>query len=177
MSKRNPNAHAHPDLRDAVDVTRFWGMVERRSGDECWGWLGDVDRDGYGVFVWRGRRTGAHELALSFATGEKRGNGLDTCHSCDRPSCVNPKHLRFDSRKSNVADMFERGREARPGRLSNDDVLLIRERRAAGARQKDLAAQFGVSEGQISMIVRGMRWPEVGGPIETKRNQYSRKAS
>lgn len=176
MSRRNPNARSTPSLRDAVDVTRFWNLVNRQSGDECWEWLGDVDRGGYGIFSWHGLRTGAHELALSFTTGEKRRHGLDTCHSCDHPSCVNPAHLRFDTRKSNVADMHERGRGARSGRLSDDDVLLIRQRRAAGARQKDLAEQFGVSDGQISMIVRGIRWPEVGGPIETKRNQY-RKAS
>lgn len=175
--RRNTNTHAHDEFAVAMSVTRFWDLVDRRTSGGCWEWLGDVDRNGYGIFYWRGRRVGAHELALSFATGEKRGGNLDTCHSCDRPSCVNPKHLRFDTRSANVADMINRGRRARTGRLSDSDVLLIRQRRAAGARQKDLAEQFGVSDGQISMIVRGIRWPEVGGPIETKRNQYNRKAS
>ena len=35
-----------------------------------------------------------------------------------------------------------------------------------GARQKDLAQQFGISDGQVSMIVRGQRWAAAGGPIE-----------
>ena len=43
------------------------------------------------------------------------------------------------------------------------------ERRANGARQKDLAEDFGVTDGQISMIVRGIRWADAGGPIQTER--------
>lgn len=175
MTRRNPNRHAHPEYRDAVDVTRFWGLVERKSEDECWHWSGDVDRDGYGIFVFHGRKMGAHELALSFTTGEKRLDRLDTRHSCDNPPCVNPSHLSFGTRQQNVMDMMERGRGARGGRLTDDQIIEIRERRNAGARQMDLARQFGISDGQVSMIVRGIRWPEVGGPIERKRSQY-RKA-
>jgi|ERR671926_686610 hypothetical protein len=168
MNKDN-NQHAHPELRDAVDVTRFWNLVDRRSGNECWHWQGGVDRDGYGTFRFHGRTVRAPELALSFTTGELRAQGLDTCHSCDTPSCVNPAHLRFDTRHSNVQEMHERGRAPRGGRLTDDEVVTIRQRRAAGARQKDLAAQFGVSESLVSMIIRGIRWPQLGGPIETER--------
>ena len=100
---------------------------------------------------------------------------MDTCHSCDNPRCVNPEHLRFDTRQSNVREMYERGRAPRQGRLSDQDVVLIRMRRAAGARQKDLARDFGITDGQVSMIVRGKRWPNVGGPIETERRNYRGK--
>lgn len=171
-SRRNPNRHAHPLLREAVDVTRFWGLVARQGPAECWPWHGDQDKDGYGVFVWYGKRRGAHTLALEFSTGEHKAEGLDTRHSCDNPPCVNPAHLSFGTRQENVQDMISRGREARQGKLSDSQIIEIRERRAAGARQIDLAQQYGVSGGQISMIVRGHRWPEVGGPIEKKRSQY-----
>ena len=53
--------------------------------------------------------------------------------------------------------------------VTEQDVVLIRERRAAGARQIDLAEQFGLTEGAVSMIVRGVRWPHAGGPIQTER--------
>jgi len=170
--KRNPNNHAHESLRDAVDVTRFWSLVDRREPDECWPWGGFQDDDGYGIFNWHGRRTGAHTLALSFTTGEVRAAKLDTCHSCNNPPCVNPAHLRFDTRQSNVDDMISAGRQGRPGKLTDEQIITIRERRAAGARQMDLAQQFGVSNGQISMIVRGNRWAHVGGPIETERKYH-----
>lgn len=171
--RRNPNPRPAPHLADAVSVTRFWSLVQRGTADDCWDWKGDSDRKGYGVFVFQGKKYGAHELALSFTTGEARLPNLETCHSCDRPECVNPAHLRFDTHLSNVADMISRGRAARSGKLTDEEIITIRERRAAGARQADLARDFGVTDGQISMIVRGKRWPNVGGPIETER-RYSR---
>jgi len=167
--RRNPNQHAHPTLRDAVDVTRFWGLVDRRGPDECWPWLGDTSRGGYGIFAWHGKKIGAHEAALSFTTGEVRMANLDTCHSCDTPACCNPAHLRFGTRLSNVREMDARGRRVTHTKITAEDVVLMRKRRALGARQKDLAEQFGITDGQVSMIVRGIRWPNAGGPIETER--------
>ena len=161
--------HPHPDLTPAVRVTRFWALVDRRGPAECWPWRGDTSH-GYGVFYDGERIRPAHELALTYATGEKRLPELDTCHACDNPPCCNPAHLRFDTRRSNVADMVDRGRAATPGRkLTDEQIITNRERRASGAPQKTLSEQFGVSDGLISMIVRGIRWPNVGGPIQSNR--------
>lgn len=171
------HAHASPELTEAVTVTRFWASVQKSGNDECWDWTGDVDQNGYGIFFYHEKKRPAHELALSFSTGEQRLERLDTCHSCDKPACCNPAHLRFDTRQSNVDDMILRGRQGRQGKLTDQDVITIRERRNAGARQKDLAEQFGVTDGTVSMIVRGIRWPNVGGPIESDRAQYRKKVA
>lgn len=167
--RRRVSADPHPTLAEAVTVSRFWRLINQRDPAECWPWLGDTDRDGYGTFHYRGRMRGAHELALSFTTGEQRLPDLDTCHSCDNPSCCNPAHLRFDTRLSNVRDMHERGRHRRATKLTAAQVVQLRQRRAAGARQKDLAEQYGITDGQVSMIVRGQRWPDAGGPIQPER--------
>lgn len=169
---RKISADPHPELAEAVSVSRFWRLVDIRDEGECWPWTGYINDDGYGVFVFRDRRYGAHELALSFTLGEKRLPHLDTCHSCDTPACCNPHHLRFDTRQSNVDEMRERGRGATPGRkLTDAQVVELRERRAAGARQKDLAEHYGITDGQVSMIVRGIRWPNVGGPLQERHTQ------
>lgn len=171
---RQPNSDPHPSLSEAVSVSRFWRLVDIREKDECWTWNGHLDDDGYGIYVYRGKRYGAHELALSFTTGEKRLKGLDTCHSCDNPTCVNPSHLRFDTRLSNVREMHERGRNATPKRkLSDGDIRLIRMRRSMGARQKDLAEDFRVSDGLISEIVRGIYRPSAGGPIQKRKGRLN----
>ena len=166
---RRVSADPHPELSEAVSVSRFWRLVQIGAHDQCWQWLGCTDSDGYGLFVYHGQRRPAHELALSFSTGEVRHKDLDTCHACDNPGCCNPSHLRFDTRQSNVAEMHDRGRAKVDSKLTADEVRLIRERRELGARQQDLADEFGVTAGQISMIVRGIRWPEAGGPIQTER--------
>lgn len=173
-ARRRVAPNPHPALAEAVTISRFWRLVDQKGSEECWPWLGDTNK-GYGVFFYGGKKVGAHELALSFTTGEKRLDSLDTCHSCDNPICCNPGHLRFDTRRSNVDDMHGRGRAPRAGKLSDADILTIRERRAAGARQKDLADQYGVTDGQISVIVRGLQWSHVGGPIQSER-KYIRKA-
>lgn len=174
--RRSPTQDPHPELAVATSVTRFWRLVNSGPVADCWIWKGDRDKHGYGVFVYQGRRYGAHELALSFTTGEKKSDGFDTCHACDTPACCNPNHLRFGSRLSNVREMHERGRAGRQGRLTDQQVHEIRTRRANGARQKDLARDYGVSESHISGIVRGKAWSAVQGPIEGVRAQYQKGA-
>lgn len=160
----------------AVDVapriTEFWRNVDIADDEsECWPWLG-YQEDGYGRFFWEGRMVGAHELAVSFTTGEVRAPGLDTCHSCNNPICCNPRHLRFDTRAGNVADMISAGR-GRRGRFTDEQILTMRERYAHGASQMALARDYRITNGLVSQIVRGLRYAHAGGPIATKRERYN----
>jgi hypothetical protein len=153
----------------AARVTEFWSFVQRGTPAECWPWTG-YQEDGYGRFFYEGRMRGAHELAVTFTTGEVRAPELDTCHACHNPICCNPHHVRFDTRRSNVADMDSAGRRVNgTAKLTAEDVRTMRVRRAHGARQLDLAREYGVTDGQVSMIIRGLRWKNAGGPIETER--------
>jgi hypothetical protein len=162
----------------ARKVTEFWTKIRVGRLDECWPWTGSADDDGYGMFFFMGRRRPAHELALTFTTGEIRITGLDTCHGCHNPPCCNLNHLRFDTRQGNVDDMIRAGRQVHPATvLSDEQVRIIRERRAAGAPQQDLADQYGVSDGLISMIVRGLKRADTGGPIATQRMYIRRSTS
>lgn len=184
-TRRKVNADPHPSLVEAVAVSRFWRSVDVRGDDECWPWSGDRDPHDYGIFFYHDRRRPAHELARSFAVGELRPHGYETCHSCDNPPCCNPAHLRFGTRQDNVDDMWNRGRasqgESHPGaKLTNELVREMRERRALGARQVDLAAEYGVSSAYVSEIVNGLCWQDVGGPItgkskRTKRHRNSKR--
>lgn len=168
------------DLVTAMMVSRFWSLVDRSDGpDACWPWTGYYE-DGYGRFFDGGRMRPAHELALTFTTGEVRSRGLDTCHSCHYPGCCNPAHLRFDTRQSNVDDTIRAERQARGegngrSRLRETDVVLLRQRNAAGASCRQLATEFGISEALASMIVTGKRWGHAGGPIRTSHGNYKVK--
>lgn len=163
----------------ASRVTAFWDQVDRSAGaDACHPWTGYVNEDGYGAFFYDGRMIGAHELALTFTTGERRLPELDTCHSraCTTRRCCNSRHLRFDTRLSNVADTVALGRNHRQPRITDEQVRLIRRRREAGAPQDLLAEEFAVSAAYISQIVNGVSRAAAGGPIATTRRYHRRTA-
>lgn len=71
--------------------------------------------------------------------------------------------------------------DARGGgvRLSDAEVVELRERYAAGARQVELAEKFGVSQNTVSALVLGRTRVAVGGPIKsgTTPKAPPRKAS
>ena len=98
------------------DITRFWSKVERRGDDECWPWLAkSKHRFGYGCLkIKSGKNLVASRVSAFLAYGpppEGKGNAI---HSCDNPSCCNPKHLRWGNQKDNSADAVERGRNSNP---------------------------------------------------------------
>lgn len=86
---------------------RFWAKVDK-SG-ECWLWIGGKNRQGYGTIL-RGKKTAlAHRVAYEFFNGSIEENLL-CLHSCDNPSCVNPKHLRLGDQFENMQECVEKGR-------------------------------------------------------------------
>lgn len=104
----------------------------------------------------------AHRAAWMLVNGPIP-EGLDICHSCDNPPCVNPAHLFPGTAKDNLGDAAAKDRTPygiRNGshKLAEAEVEAIRQRYATGERQVDLAAAFGVSQMQISRIVRGEQW-------------------
>src|SRR5882762_2045859 len=87
---------------------RFWNRVKKIKGG-CWLWLGAKDARGYG-------RVGAdqaegggtrlsHRVAYELTHG-KIESSLFVCHSCDNPSCCNPKHLFVGTALDNNRDMY-----------------------------------------------------------------------
>lgn len=150
---------------------RFWLKVCKHG--ECWNWLGylNADRGGYGRIEIDGHFTYVHRYSWMLAHGPIP-DGLYVCHHCDNPACVNPDHLFLGTNQDNLADMTAKGRR-RYGtshlvgesngmsRLTEADVLLMRDLRRSGALQKDLAAAFGVAQMTVSRAVRGESWPHL----------------
>lgn len=77
--------------------------------------------------------------------------------------CVNPAHLFLGTRPDNAADMVAKERQARGSRqgsakLSESDVIEIRQRAAVGERQRSIAARYGVHQSLISQIINRQCW-------------------
>lgn len=139
-------------------MKRFWDRVQIGDPDECWPWTGGCSSGGYGVIGVEGRSVSTHRLAFQLSTGLDPGD-LYVCHSCDNPPCCNPGHLYAGTPSQNQQDCKRRGR--RPNRhgsrhhlakLTEEQVLEIRRRRASGERVRDLVREFPVSPSTISKI-------------------------
>lgn len=168
--ERKPALH----LKRFTPRERFEQKVNRRGPDECWPWTGSANGSGHGEFYVSPARglVPAHAFALELAMGKRCPAGLEGCHHCDNPPCVNPAHLYYGTRQQNVDDMWARdrgrhGSRSPSAKLTEDSVLEIRFRFAAGESQTVLAEEFGISDSQASHVVNGRAWKRVGGPVGT----------
>lgn len=157
---------------------RFWEKVDRSGGpDACWPWIGATYRSGYGMFRVGGRGTSpvpAHRVAWELTHGpipEGEGqHGTCICHHCDNRPCCNPFRCLFlGTVADNLADMRSKRRDSppphMPGELNGAAILVgatveeIRFRYAfGGVSQRALSGEFGISQSQVSRIVRGESW-------------------
>ena len=90
--------------------TAFERHVTRGAGDDaCWGWSSCLDGFGYGLFRACGKVWRAHRASWTIAHGDIP-NGMCVLHTCDDPTCSNPRHLFLGTRAQNNADRDQKGR-------------------------------------------------------------------
>lgn len=111
------------------------------------------------------RRRYVHRLMLEFFRGPAPA-GMEACHANGDRSDNRIDNLRWDTRRNNHADKRSHGTstvgERHPqARLTETAVRQIRARVAAGASQRSLCAEYGVTPNTISRAVRGVSWSHV----------------
>lgn len=153
----------------------FWKRVRIGKPHECWEWQGAKTSSGYDNLSWHGLHVQAHRVAYFLANGgialltNFRQGGVAkryrrfVLHKCDNRLCCNPEHLFLGSMRTNQLDVYSKGRKVQPrsqhananAKLNATQVAAIRRRYDAGENtQQQLAAEFGVSQRVISLIVR-----------------------
>jgi hypothetical protein len=147
---------------------RFWEKVAVRGQSECWHWTACLGRKGYGK-IGSGQRekptVEAHIVSWELANGP-RPAGMNVCHRCDTPACVNPSHLFLGTQADNQADMVSKGRqtlgEKNPmAKLTESDIRTIKALLGRGVMQRSIAVMFGVTDPTISNIKSGKTWSRV----------------
>lgn len=147
-------------------AARFW-LKTSREPNGCILWTGSLRPDGYGQFTVNGkRRTSAHRYAFEMAYGPVP-SGLNVCHRCDRPTCVNPQHLFADTQKANCLDAVAKGRNVfgeRHGRSKLTAALVGEARRirsTEGQSYEAIAHRFGVAKKTMYDAINGTHWRSV----------------
>jgi hypothetical protein len=144
-------------------VQRFLLKLDQTSADGCWPWKECRTQEGYGKFSYpKPNGTRAHRFAYVTFVGPIP-SGMMVCHKCDNPPCCNPDHLFLGTHQENMADKMQKERQARGSgigvaKLIESQVLEIRDRLAAGERQVNVAARFGITQANVSIIKLKRGW-------------------
>lgn len=133
---------------------------------DCVVFTGHRDEDGYGHLTVNGADTRAHKAAFELAHGPIE-LGQVVRHRCDNPPCIKVEHLEPGTHADNGNDKAIRDRsthgESNPSaKLTEAQVVEIREAIASGVKQRDIATKYGVGQSSISRIKRGTHWTRVG---------------
>lgn len=93
-------------------------------------------------------------------------------HHCDNRLCVRPDHLYLGDHADNAVDRKARNRSARPNgesnpraKLTEAQVIEIRELAAQGLPHTRIARRFNVGSPTIDKIVHRQRWAHIGEPV------------
>lgn len=152
----------------------FWSKVDRSGGgDACWPWLAFKEKNGYGKFKWKGKKTPAHRVAFEIANKRAPTSGMDICHRCNFRSCCNPKHLYEGTRSQNMLDAVAAGTLVQAGfskiwsfpgethpraKLTDALALEICRRALAGESTRALSREYGIGHSTIIDLKQGRRY-------------------
>lgn len=151
-------------------LARLYSHISINLCSGCWEWTGSK-RNGYGRIIVGSRVDGTrksecvHRLSYELNFG-KIPDGMEVCHKCDNPSCINPDHLFLGTRQDNVDDRERKGRnivftgEEQPrSKLTKKAVKDARwEHAYHGASFESLARKYGVSKKTMQNAVKGITW-------------------
>jgi len=159
-------------------LKRFWSKVDVKKLDDgtddldaCMEWTTGCFIDGYGQFWVNRMNVRSHRFIWECYNGPIPKD-LQVLHSCDNPSCVNPKHLWIGTNQENTQDRHDKGRSAKGSSigcsvLKEKDIVNILENINNGYynKIKDILDNHSVSRTNINRILKGDGWSHVSIPF------------
>lgn len=142
--------------------TRFEKNFQECQKTGCWIWVKEhKDSYGRGYFWFKNTTILASRVSYMLYCGDIP-KGYCVCHVCDNYSCVNPKHFFLGSHKDNAEDRQNKNRGARGEKISkkltNEDVLKIRDLSKQNMSQYSISKLFGITQTSVSRILTKTTW-------------------
>lgn len=105
---------------------------------------------------------GVHRLVLMAYVGPCP-DGYQGCHNDGNPGNNHVSNLRWDTPANNTADKYIHGtiiygENNNLAKLNSESVRRIRSLHAEGCLGKHIAAEFGITPANVSLILRGKTW-------------------
>jgi hypothetical protein len=141
---RTGSYELHADSRekqfiDMIDIT-----------ENCWLWKGHRNKSGYGRTCFKRRLFLAHRLSYLLFVGVIPP-GMNVCHTCDAPLCVNPSHLWLGTHKDNAMDKALKGRSIKGRKMnqqySENEILAIKDIFKLQLKSRVFKSFFNISKG------------------------------
>jgi len=143
----------------------FDQKVIKTSDNECWGWKGFLDHDGYAKMNAFGKNSRASRMSWLIHNGPIPNN-LWVLHHCDVRICTNYRHLFLGDANMNNQDMIKKGRCKPPigernsfTKLTSEQVQEIRILlKATNLSQQKIADKYNVTQSTIWRIKDKITW-------------------
>jgi hypothetical protein len=144
----------------------FWNNVDKTGS--CWTWRGATQKDGYGILTYQRKFYLAHRLSYLLAHGIVP-DGLNICHTCDNPVCVNPDHLFAGTQLDNVRDMINKSRQVNlkgsshgMAKLTEAQVSAIRaEYVPYVVTSRHLSDKYCITVSSVKSVLQHRQWKHV----------------
>ncbi len=149
------------DILSPSLLFRFHDKYIRRGDNECWEWCASRTPLGYGrigvtdPLSGEHRNEYGHRLAFLINAQTDIPAGMVVMHTCDNPSCCNPKHLRLGTSSDNAFDRERKGRRLYGVELTDLDIAVIIRWYQNGMSTYAIGKEFVLDPSRIrSVLVR-----------------------
>jgi len=155
------------------ELSRLMLMVKKQRG--CWPWQGFVGSNGYGQATFYGHLTSAHRAVFMASHRIRLKKSQFVLHRCDNPACCRLSHLYVGTHAENMRDCMERkrhvsfvkpetfvrGSKCHLAKITESDVLRIREMCALGFKGREIAEIFPITITAVFKIKHRKCWKHV----------------
>jgi len=129
----------------------------------------------------------AHRIAFEVSKGAIPA-GMNICHSCDNPPCINPDHLWLGTHKQNMHDAIQKGRASKPpvhvggehwrlkyphmvergednpnAIMTEEQVIQMRKDYVGGQPLDEICARYEINRATMHDYTSGRSWKHLFG--------------